>query len=214
MSPSWKVLLIGGSAVARHFGISVLHADDLRLAIQQVTSPAAHPALHYFVTYPDVWREPPEAQRDALIVVGRAMTPALKIVIAYHVVVEEVGSIVLEGDGILPELAAQQEFTDLKYSPPVKVENQVRSLFLYEPDETAVLQNMRRRGRGFEDFSPEEQRQQARAAWLYGLWLHDAAQKNSLSVGAWETLTKRVLTFANDSSTLNGESCPTTDIEQ
>ncbi len=54
----WKVLLIGGSSaigkttIARslghRLGVSVIPADDIRLAIQQMISPAQQPALHYF----------------------------------------------------------------------------------------------------------------------------------------------------------------------
>ncbi len=209
--PSWKALLIGGGsgigkttvarAIARHFGISVVHVDDIRLAIQQVTSPAEHPDLHFFVTTPEVWRLSPENRRDGLIGVGRAMSPALKMVIAHHVVVDGVGPIVLEGDGILPELAAQTNFANLKYFYGLKVEREVRAIFLYEPNESTILKHMQQRGRGFDEFSPDEQRRQARTAWLYGAWLHDEAKKYALPVmpvGAWSTLTERIRAFASE----------------
>jgi 2-phosphoglycerate kinase len=50
------VLLLGGASgvgktvlahkLARHYGVSLLLVDDVRLAIQQVTTPEQHPALH------------------------------------------------------------------------------------------------------------------------------------------------------------------------
>jgi 2-phosphoglycerate kinase len=54
--PDWRVLLIGGSSgvgktlvareLARHFGVSLILADDVRLALQEVTTPAQKPELH------------------------------------------------------------------------------------------------------------------------------------------------------------------------
>jgi 2-phosphoglycerate kinase len=55
----WQVLLIGGSSgvgkthvarqLAHHLSISLLLVDDVRLALQQATTPISHPALHAFL---------------------------------------------------------------------------------------------------------------------------------------------------------------------
>ncbi len=77
MPPTWKVSLIGGSSatgkttlarrLARHYGLSVLQTDDVRMALQQMTTLEQHPALHYFITPPSVWNQPPEIVRDGQI---------------------------------------------------------------------------------------------------------------------------------------------------
>jgi AAA+ superfamily predicted ATPase len=60
--PPWRVLLLGGASgagktvlaqsFARHYGVSLLLVDDVRLALQQVATPKQQPALHYFLTTP------------------------------------------------------------------------------------------------------------------------------------------------------------------
>ena len=207
--PDWKVLLIGGSsglgkttiaqAVARHFGLSTLLVDDIRLALQQVTLPEQQPGLHIFSTDQEAAQRSPEQIRDGLIEVGLAMLPALKIIMAHHVVVEGVGPIVIEGDGILPQLAIQQEFRELKHFWGLRTEGEIRSLFLFEPEEEMIFQNFLRRGRGFQELAPEEQRRLVHASWLYGQWLSQEARTYQLPlipVRPYETLEERVLKIA------------------
>ena len=202
----WRVLLIGGGSgagktvvaqeLARRFGVSVLLVDDVRLAIQQVTTPAQLPDLHTFVSDQQAAQRTPELMHDGLVAVGRAIAPALKIVVAHHVVVAGAGPIIIEGDGILPELASQRRFQELKHFWGLQTGREVRAVFLFEPDEEAIFQNMRTRDRGFQDLAPDEQRTIARASWLYGQWLRQEALAHELpTVPArpWETLTERVL---------------------
>ena len=93
---NWTALLIGGSSgvgkataaryVGHRHGVSVLQVDDLRLAFQhsRATLPdmADTQALYLFWDVPDVWRRSPEELRDGLIAVGRAMSPAIEVVVA------------------------------------------------------------------------------------------------------------------------------------
>jgi 2-phosphoglycerate kinase len=208
---NWRVLLIGGSSgvgktavaqgLARLFGISALLVDDIRLAIQQVTTPAQIPDLHTFVSDQEAALLSPEQIRDGLIAVGRALVPALKIVVAHHVVVEGTGPVIVEGDGILPELAAQHRFGELKHFWGLQTEHEVRSVFLFEEDEQAILQSMHARGRGFQDLAAEEQRAMARSSWLYGQWLRDEAAARGLPLlpaRPWDTLLDRVLAAIED----------------
>ncbi|HEV7213914.1 MAG TPA: hypothetical protein VGP33_02220, partial [Chloroflexota bacterium] len=145
---SWRVLLLGGSSgsgkstlaprIARHFGASWLEADDFRLAIQRATTPASHPALHFFLKdqmemRADFWQLPPEAFRDGLIAVGEVVSDALEIVVANHVA--QGRPIVLEGDGILPAMAARRTFSG------IDVGNAVRTIFLVEPELEALIAN-------------------------------------------------------------------------
>ncbi len=54
----WRVLLIGGSSaigkttvardLGRRLGVSVIPADDIRLAVQQLIPLERSPTLHYF----------------------------------------------------------------------------------------------------------------------------------------------------------------------
>ena len=60
---------------------------------------------------------------------GRALSPALEVVIEHHV--DQRLPVVLEGDGILPDLLAR---------PPVRTRaagGRVRAVFVVEPDATA-----------------------------------------------------------------------------
>ncbi len=60
MPPTWNVLLVGGSsatgkttetrALAHHYRASLLQTDDIRMALQQMTTPEQHPALHYCIS--------------------------------------------------------------------------------------------------------------------------------------------------------------------
>jgi 2-phosphoglycerate kinase len=202
----WRVLLIGGNSgsgktivareLARRFEVSVLLVDDVRLAIQQVTTPAQLPNLHIFVSDQQAALRIPELMRDGLVAVGRAIAPALKIIVAHHVVVTGAGPIIIEGDGILPELASQRRYAELKHFWGLQTGREVRAVFLLESDEDMIFQNMHTRDRGFHEVTPDEQRTIARGSWLYGQWLQQEALAHGLpAVPArpWETTTERVL---------------------
>ncbi|MGI8855783.1 MAG: AAA family ATPase [Thermomicrobiales bacterium] len=189
---TWRVLLIGGSsgtgkttvahALARHYGVSLLLADDIRLAIQQTVTPAQHPAFHALTTPEAASRLPPEAVREALIAVSEAMAKALAIVIAHHVVVAGVGPVIIEGDTILPRTAVQRRFPDLRYFSGLVLTEEVRAIFLHEPDEAAILANMHERGRGFDALTEAEQQATVRASWLHGTWLREQCARYEVPV--------------------------------
>lgn len=195
----WRVLLIGGSsgvgktaaaqALARRTQTSLLLVDDIRLAIQQVTTPHDHPALHFFLRDADVWSRPPEQLRDGLIRIGEALLPALATIIGHHVAVDGAGPLIIEGDGILPRLAVNQQDIDLR------VTQAIQSVFLSEPEEHVILENMHRRGRGFRELDEATQRKIAKMSWLYGQWLCREAESYALPVIAarpYETLIERI----------------------
>ncbi len=197
--PPWQVLLIGGNSgvgktiiakrVAQHFGLSWLQVDDFRLTLQRVTTPEQQPALHSFVVDEQIWHLSPEMLCKHLIEVGRVVSHALEIVIANHVATK--APIVLEGDGILPEVAAQHTFANLDAG------NQVRSVFLFEADKDIIFKSMLERGRSFERLSAAEQQTQVQTSWLYGQWLREEAQRYGLSAleaRPWTTLAERVIT--------------------
>ena len=89
----------------------------------------------------------------------------------------------LEGDYILPSLASR--------AADGAGEGQVRAVFLYEPDEAALIRNYLGR-------EPEagEQVKRARVSWLYGQWLKEECERlglPALPARPWETLHERIL---------------------
>lgn len=145
--------------------------DDIRIALQQITTYAQHPDLHIFLNYqPYEWKNPNRIFHDWLRV-GKAMEKPLKAIIEHHVMLPDTGKIIIEGDGILPSLAQQNLFN-----------NEVRAIFLVEADERKVLENLRKRGRGFTQAVDEEQKAFAHASWLFGQWIEKEAKTRHLSV--------------------------------
>ena len=201
----WKVLLVGGASgvgktvlahrLAHHYGVSLLLVDDVRLALQQVTTPKRQPALHYFLTTPDVWRQSEDDLRAGFICVAMALAPGLGVIVAHHLVVEGAGPVIIEGDGIAPDLVGEQSPV-LPHILDATLMRGVRALFVDEPDEEIIFANMLARGRGFERMPSEEQRANAHAAWRYGRWLREEAEKlhaPAIPARPWETLFERTL---------------------
>jgi 2-phosphoglycerate kinase len=197
-APPWHVLLIGGCSgtgktvlghlLARHFGVALTQVDDLRLALQRVTTPVEQPDLHAFLTEPAIWRQPAEALRDRLIGVARALTPALDAVVEHHL--DTPYPLILEGDGIVPSFAA-------RWIASNRGNSRVRAVFLVEPSEGQSLADMLARGRGIERHSTDEQQTQARMNWQYGTWLQEEADRRGvpmLSARPRDTLLSRFLT--------------------
>ena len=195
--PDWKVLLIGGSSgvgktfvareLARHLSLSLLLLDDVRLALQQATSDQTHPELHVFLKYhPEQWRDSQAIFAD-WITVGNAMTKPLQAIIRHHCIVPDVGPIILEGDGILPNV-----------SSPVPDPNDVCAVFIVEQDESQLLEKLRSRGRGFNDWDTSQQKGFAHASWIYGQWLAREADILRLPVieaRPQQTLLERLLSI-------------------
>src|SRR5215475_6621764 len=142
--PSWRVLLVGGAsgvgktvlaqALARHHGVSLLLVDDVRLAMQQVSTPRQQPALHYFLTTPDVWRQPEDDLLAGFVGVATTLAPALGVIVAHHLVVEGADPVIIDGDGITPELVGEQSPV-LPHIPDKGLMRCVRALVVDEPDE-------------------------------------------------------------------------------
>jgi 2-phosphoglycerate kinase len=200
--PLWRVLLVGGAsgvgktvlaqALALHYGVSLLLVDDVRLALQQVTTPEQQPALHYFLKTQEVWRQAEDDLLAGFIGVATALAPALAKIISHHLDVEGVGPLIIEGDGIAPSLVGEGSAK----APYIRAAGDVRVLVVDEADEEIIFANMLARRRGFEIMPPEEQRANAHAAWRYGGWLRAEAKKyHALVILArpQETLFERTL---------------------
>jgi 2-phosphoglycerate kinase len=200
------VFLIGGASgvgktlvaqqLGQRFGASWLAIDDLRLAFQysHVTLPERTNALYFFLETPDIWTQPPESLRDGLIAVGEVMSPALEIVVANHV--DTSAPVVIEGDGILPSLFAAPSVQDRARH------GLVQAVFLIEPEEDVLLDNIIARGRGTTGRPEAELRTEAHAKWLYGQWLAREAHRYGLPVlhpRPWLTLLERIITTTHSS---------------
>jgi 2-phosphoglycerate kinase len=201
MQPDWRVLLIGGGSgvgktrlarqLAQRFGVSLVLADDIRMAVQRIATAEQHPALHYFLTQEDVWHQPVEDLVAGWIGTAEVVSQALVAVIAHHICVPDVGAIIIEGDGVLPSLAVLDRYDWCPARPA-----DVRAVVLHEPEESVVLANMHARGRGFDALSEAEQQTLARGSWLFGDWLRQEAENCgvvTLDARPWETLETRVL---------------------
>ena len=197
-SHNWKVLLIGGSSgvgktvvareLANYLSLSLLLLDDVRLALQQATSNETNPELHVFLNYEtEQWRNSESIFAD-WITVGQAMVKPLNAIISHHIIVPDVGAIIIEGDGILPIVS--NYFLEPK---------DVCAVFIVEQNEKQLLHNLQSRGRGFNDWDKMEQEGFAHASWLYGQWLAQEANKLELPVinaQPQQTILERLLSIA------------------
>ena len=192
----WTVLLVGGNSGAgkttvaqrlgQIYGVSVAQVDDFRLVLQRVTSASEYPDLHFFLQPNVVSEYTPAELCQRLIRVGQIMSDALEIVVAHHVVTRT--PLILEGDGIVPALAAQRVFDNCR------VPNDVHAIFLIEADQEQLLRNQRRPGRG-DDIDQDESERWVALSSLYGQWMVQEAQKHTLpaiSAQPWATVIERM----------------------
>jgi len=163
------------------------------MALQSITSPDTHPELHYFVSSPGVakegvWKSSPEALCEALINVNRIVSQALEPVIEHHI--STGNPIVLEGDGILPELAAKYVASNNSSS------GNIRAVFLYESDKERFFRStLDLRGKTY-DSESQERLTINTMHWLYGQWITQETNKHhlpSVQSHPWDTLEDRVL---------------------
>lgn len=203
----WNVLLVSGCSgvgksrvarrIARRHGASVLQVDDIRLALQRVTTPAEQPALHYFLGDFAIARQSVDEMLRGYVGVAEALAPALEIILAHHLSAPRPDRLVIEGDGILPRLAALKSIPGgAPNGSDLLTADRLRGVVVYEPEPWAILANMRARGRGIDVAPPKEQEAWARASWRYGLWLRDEALRAgvpALPARPYATLVARVL---------------------
>lgn len=190
---TWEVLLIGGASgvgkttvsyrLARHFGVGITEVDDFVQIMKAMTTPEQQPVLHYWDTNPEARQLSPQEIVDLTVAVGEVMQPGLEAVIANHLL--NSAPVVLDGDYILPSLAAKPSFADL---PNV---GQVRAVFLHEPDEEQITTNFRLR-------EPKEGDQSFRAhvSRLYSDRLRLMAEELGINVvpaRPWASLFERIL---------------------
>lgn len=188
----WQVLLLGGASgtgktqlsypLARRFRVPIVEVDDLVLAVQRMTTPDQQPVLHYWDAHPDADTLPVSRIVKLQIAVAEALQPALDAVIGNHL--ESDTPVVIEGDYLLPALAAQTAFADQQ------ADGRVRAVFLHEPDVGQLMANYLRR-----EMDAGEQRTRAQVSARYSDWLAAQARKRGIAVVAarpWATTLSRL----------------------
>lgn len=188
----WQILLLGGASgvgktrvsyrLARHYGVGLTEVDDFQVILQAMTSPDEYPEFHFWRTQPEVASSMSEEEHLAF---GRRyaqrMAQAIELVIANHL--ENRSPAVIEGDFIMPALAAQSRFGDFAAT------GQVRSLFLYEEDEDQIRRNyLAREG--------EDQPGRARISWRQSEGIRQEAQRRGLPAipaRPWTTVLERAI---------------------
>jgi 2-phosphoglycerate kinase len=189
---TWDVLLIGGASgvgkthlsypLARHYGIGITEIDDFQVIMERMTSPEQYPALHLFRTDPDAFfRMDDDGKLAHAISYATVMAEPLEYVIANHL--EERSAVVLEGDFLLPALAAQASFDG------VPADGRVRAIIVYEPDEDQIARN-------YEAREGEPQGERSRWSWNHSEWLRREAGRlgiPALPARPWDTVVTRAV---------------------
>jgi 2-phosphoglycerate kinase len=189
-SRPWRVLLLGGAsgvgktsvsyALARHFGVALCEVDDLHISLKRLTTPAQRPALHF---NPAPGELSPSEILEGLLEMGRDFAPGLEAVVANHL--EPDTPLVLEGDFILPDLAARPMFENEANG------GRVRAVFLHEPDEAQFVANYHLR-----EPEADPQTERARVSWLHDQWLKREAERQGWPVvpaRPWASALDRVI---------------------
>src|SRR5579864_1049936 len=188
----WQVLLLGGASgvgktsvsyrLARHYGVPLTEVDDFQIVLEHMTAPEQYPPLHYWRIHTEkALRMSDREQVDFFQRYAAVISEALSLVISNHI--ETQTPIILEGDFILPSLAAQERFGNLDAC------GQVQALFLYEHDEDQIARNyLLREG--------SEQLQRAHISWRVSEWLRGEAERlglPTLPARPWDTILERAI---------------------
>lgn len=181
----WDVLLIGGASgsgktsisrpLAGFYGIDFVRVDDFQVLLEAITTTESLPAIHYWKTHPEWWKEGADATVGQLIDVGRVLIPGLSAVINDHL--GENIPMILEGDFILPELLESIK------NPRVK------AVFIHEQSREQILQNYLAREGELQEYRSD-------VSYLYGNWLaEDCAKRDIPAIESrpWGNLMKRVI---------------------
>ena len=171
---AWHVLLIGGasgvgktsvvSSLGQRFGVNVTQLDDIQTALETVTTPEQQPLLHFWRTSWPEFSAFTDAQHVAhfLDLSRQVFQPVLAAVVGDRL--DGGMPAIIEGDFILPELAAQAEFAGRANG------GRVRALFVQEEDERQIAANVvgREAGDGPYDASLPARTSRLKAQWLEG----------------------------------------------
>ncbi|MCL2408703.1 MAG: hypothetical protein FWC96_03710 [Oscillospiraceae bacterium] len=182
---NWDVLIIGGASgsgktsvslpLARYYGVDLVRVDDFQVLLKALTTYEVLPDLHFEITHPNFKEYGADETLDLLIKISRSINSGLKAVIDDHIL--ENIPMVLEGDFILPELAAS-------YDNP-----RIKTIFIHEPSREQILQN-------FLEREGTLQHSRTDGSYAYGNWLKESCSEFGISVvesRPWDTLMERVI---------------------
>ena len=188
----WDVLLIGGASgtgktsvsyrLASDHGVGLTEFDDVVEAIKAMTTPEQQPTLHYWDTHPEATSWTPQQIADLTQAVREQLHPAAEAIVSNHLETEV--PIVLEGDYLLPRLATQSRFGSSEAA------DRVRGVFLFEPDERQISDNLSRREPAGGDMTAR-----AHISWMIGEALRLECERvgvPALPARPWVTLLDRV----------------------
>ena len=180
----WRILLFGGASgigkstvamrLGQRLGVPWLQVDDFRLAF-----------VRSGVPFPNADAVPTFDGPGGLLTHGQLLSPAIEVVIENHI--DQGNPAILEGDAILPILFDR---------PSVRRNAEaswLRALFLYEPEEQVIHENMQARGRTLADAA------HAHKNWQYSEWLRQEAEQHglpTLPARPWQTLEERIIAAA------------------
>jgi 2-phosphoglycerate kinase len=181
---SWDVLIIGGASgsgktsisrpLSQLYGVDLLRVDDFQCLLEAIISPERVPDLHYWKIEPNWRNQSVEWVVERLKSVSQAWLPGLAAVIKDRM--EEKIPMILEGDFILPELAAAFD------NPRIK------TIFVHEPSREQIYQNyLSREG--------THQAHRADISHAFGNWLKERCEEFNVPVfesRPWASLLERV----------------------
>jgi 2-phosphoglycerate kinase len=187
----WHVLLLGGASgvgkttlaylLGERYGVNVAQLDDIATALETITTPDQQPLIHFWRTNWTRFSQYTDEQHvdHFLDVCRQVYSPVLEAVIASHL--DGGMPTLIEGDFILPELAARSAYGGQPN------DGRVRALFLLEHEEAQIASNVVDR-QGGDATLP------ARTSWLKNRWLQQECDRLGLPTVAarpWATVTDR-----------------------
>jgi len=191
----WRVLLIGGAtgsgktslalALGKYFDVPTLEGDVLRWAIESAVALGSDPDLHPFHDV-ELWNRPGPEILDSSLRQSARLCQINEVVLARRHFSKR--PLILESVWILPEFASQPSFNGIEMS------GEVRSLFLYEQDVTALAERLY--GRDGELGLPSNQPSRLKMLYEYGLLMKERAEALGLPVlpsRPFETLVDRAI---------------------
>lgn len=190
MQTNWTVLLVGGSSgvgktylaqqLGKHYGMSHMEADDLRVGLRTVTNRDAHPELFTFVDHQNYLEEFTEEQFvEKLLKTSETVFVAIIDIITKHVGFSE--RIVIDGDSIIPNLLAKH------------TQEGVKAIFLYD-DLKHIRERQIKRNRN-KNRTPEKMEINAQFSYAYSEALRIQAEENgfqTIKASPTETLFDRI----------------------
>lgn len=188
---NWIVLLIGGTSgagkthlaqqLAKHYEISHMQSDDLRIGLRTVTNRDAHPELFTFVDNQNYLMEfTQERFIEEQFKTYTTVSIAVDDIINKHVGFNE--KIVIEGDSVIPSLLVKRN------------QDGIKAIFLYD-DQENILERQTIRNRN-KKRTQEKLEINSRFCYAYSEAIRKQAEEHgylAMKASPIETLFERVI---------------------